>query len=409
MKVAVATYGTEGDARPLAALCRSLMEAGHEALLLADMATLGAAEALGVPALALAGDIRSALTPGQGIDSAVAKGGGLGATARALAAICERNAHDWLETLLAAGEGCDVIMACGPAAFVALSAAERLGVRAVGGGLIPITPTSAFPSPFLPPGRIPRALNAASHRFVNAALWSAFRPAVNAARVRAGLAPRKRVWSDHPMLYGISPALLAPPADWPANARLLGQWLAPTRAWTPPRDLEAYLAAGEAPVYVGFGSMSGFDASALLAALAGSLRSRRVLFNPGWSGLHPSDLPTTFHVVGDTPHNWLFPQVAAVIHHGGSGTTHSAARAGAPSIVVPFAGDQPFWAARLADVGAAPAPINGRRPSADAFARALDAADSKAMREAARALGDRMRAETGVASAVAELERIVSA
>lgn len=409
MKLVVATYGTEGDARPFAALCRGLIDAGHEARLAADAATLSSAKALGVPTVALAGDIRGALGSGRAMAAGViARGGGFNQTARALAKIANENAESWLRAIVEAGEGCDAILSAGLAAFAGFSAAEYLGVKSIGAGMIPITPTAAFPSPFLLPGWTPRVLNRASHRFVNAMLWRAFRDKTNAARAIFKLPPRAAVWTEPPMIYGVSPSLLPTPADWPANVRLCGQWLAPSPAWTPPQDLADFLAAGEAPIYVGFGSMTGFDNVRLLDALIGAAAGRRALFHPGWSGVDPKALPDNFHVIGDTPHDWLFPRMAAIIHHGGSGASHSAARAGVPSIVTPFAGDQAFWAERLRLAGVAPAAVDGRRPRAEAFARALDFAAAPPARTRARALGEAMRAEDGVRDAVAVLERIVA-
>jgi UDP:flavonoid glycosyltransferase YjiC (YdhE family) len=113
----------------------------------------------------------------------------------------------------------------------------------------------------------------------NTVLWRAFRDKTNAARAIFALPPRKSVWTDLPMVYGISPSLLPPPGDWPANAHLCGQWLVPSSAWTPPPPLASFLAAGEAPVYIGFGSMSGFDTSQLLDALIEAL-GRPIA--PGW-------------------------------------------------------------------------------------------------------------------------------
>ncbi|CAB3673568.1 O-mycaminosyltylonolide 6-deoxyallosyltransferase [Paraburkholderia sediminicola] len=407
MKFIVATYGTEGDARPFAALCRGLMDAGHEARLLADAATLGSAHALGVPAAALAGDIRGTLSPDHALAGAVAKGGGFNDTARALAKIANENAESWMRTIIEEGEGCDAILVAGLAAFAGLSAAEYLGAKGIGAGMIPITPTAAFPSPFLPPRWVPRPLNRASHSFVNAMLWKAFRDKTNAARAIFELPPRKTVWTDHPMLYGISPNLLPTPADWPANARLCGQWLTSSPAWTPPPALANFLAAGDAPIYIGFGSMTGFDNARLLDALIDAMAGRRALFYPGWSGIDPKVLPDNFLVIDDTPHDWLFPRTAAVIHHGGSGTSHSAARAGVPSIVTPFAGDQFFWAAQLRLAGVAQAAVDGRAPKAKAFASALDFAADALVRNRARVLGETMRTENGVVDAVTTLERIV--
>ena len=226
MRVIVATYGTEGDARPFAALCRGLIDAGHEARLLADAATLGSAEALGVPTTALTGDIRGAIRRDHVVGGVVARGGGFNATARALATIANENAESWLEAIVDAGSGCDAILVAGLTAFVGFSAAEYLGAKNIGSGMIPITPTVAFPSPFLPPKWMPRLLNRASHNFVNAVLWKAFRDKTNSARAKFKLPPRKAVWTEQTMVYGVSPSLLPKPSDWPDDVHLCGQWLA---------------------------------------------------------------------------------------------------------------------------------------------------------------------------------------
>jgi UDP:flavonoid glycosyltransferase YjiC (YdhE family) len=407
MKFIIATYGTEGDARPFAALCRGLIDAGHQARLLADAATLGSAQVLGVPTTALKGDIRGTLSADRTVAGVVAKGGGINDTARALAKIANDNVASWLRTIIEAGEGCDAILVAGLAAFAGFSAAEYLGVKSIGSGLIPITPTAAFPSPFLPPKLVPRLLNRASHAFVNDMLWKAFRDKTNAARTMFKLPPRKKVWTEQPMVYGVSPSLLPAPGDWPANVHLCGQWLAQSSAWTPPPALGKFLGAGEAPVYIGFGSMTGFDNARLLDTMIEAMNGRRALFYPGWSGIDPKALPDNFLVIGDTPHDWLFPRTAGVIHHGGSGTSHSAARAGVPSILIPFAGDQFFWAERLRVAGVAPATVDGRRPKAEALASALDFAATDRAKNRARAMGETMRSENGVADAVATLERIV--
>jgi len=406
MKIAVVTYGTEGDARPLAALCRALDDAGHASVLLADESTLGTARQLGVRTQALDGDIRGALGTSGAIANVVAHSERPGAAAKALAAIANANAASWLRQTVETARGCDAIVCAGLAAFVGLSAAEALRVPAIGAGLFPLTPTRDFASPFLPPSRIPRCLNRPSHRFVNAMLWRAFRPAVNAARAEVcGLPPRRRMWTAHPMLYGFSPSLLPRPADWPANAAACGQWLPPASGWQAPAALNAFLAAGEAPIYIGFGSMTGFDAGRMRGVVVDAVGGRRAVLNPGWSGIDVQGLPANFHVVGDTPHDWLFSRAALVVHHGGSGTTHSAARAGVPSVVVPFAGDQFFWAHRLTQAGVAPQAVAGSRLGAHDLARGIALASRPEVRASARALGERMRAENGLAQAVGMIER----
>ena len=407
MRFVTVTYGTEGDARPLAALNRALIDAGHEARLLADISTLGSAAALGVPAIAIAGDIKAAFQHGDALARVVGKGGGFADTAKALAHLANANAEAWMRETLEAARGCDAVIVGGLAAFVGLSVAEHLGIAAIGTGLIPITPTAEFPSPFLRPGMIPSWLNRTSHRVVNGLIWRAFRARTNAARAGTmGLAPRRRLWTDHPMLYGISPSLLPRPRDWPNNAVICGQWVPPATGWTPPAALAAFLAAGEPPLYVGFGSMAGLDRRTLLAALLPAVGGRRALFYPGWSGVEPSDLPANFLTIGDTPHDWLFPRVSVVVHHGGGGTSHSAVRAGVPSVAVPFAGDQFFWADRLQRAGVASPSVAAKDVTASALGRGITLAESAGMRSRASALGAAMSAEDGLGRAVAQIERL---
>jgi sterol 3beta-glucosyltransferase len=406
MRFSVVTYGTEGDTRPLAALCRALMNAGHETLMLADVATLGFADSLGVPTSALAGDIRKALMPGAALSNTVKHQGGFTSTASTLASIANANTEAWMRQIATASVGCDAIIVSGLAAFVGLSVAEYHGIPAIGSGLIPITPTREFASPFLRPGMVPHWLNRLSHRFVNGVLWHAFRKSTNAARAAVcGLAPRGQVWTDHPMLYGVSRYLVPRPRDWSGNAYLCGQWALPSPNWVPPKTLSEFLGAGEPPIYVGFGSMAGFDRQRLLSELVAGVAGRRALFYPGWSGVDASGLPGNFHVVGDTPHSWLFPRTSLVMHHGGAGTTHSAAGAGVPSVVVPFAGDQFFWADRLRQVGAASAPVGGKDLNAARLARGIEYAETDEARSRASELGEKMSAESGLATAISVIER----
>jgi sterol 3beta-glucosyltransferase len=282
-------------------------------------------------------------------------------------------------------------------------------VPAIGAAMIPITPTAAFPSPFVS-WPVPRRLNRLSHDLVNGLMWRAFRRRTNAVRAEiAALPGRRRQWTDQPMLYGISPALLPRPDDWPANALICGQWALPTRRWSPSPALADFLRAGEPPLYVGFGSAAGFDAPRLVDAVVRAVAGRRALYFPGWSGLDGSSLPSNFHVLGETPHHWLFPQTAAVIHHGGSGTSHSAARAGIPSIVVPFAGDQFFWARRLQRAGVAPAHVDARHADALQIGRAIEWTTDNMVRQRAQRLGERMASEDGLGRALEAIESVIAA
>lgn len=402
MKCVVVTFGTEGDARPLAALSHALAEAGHDVSMLGDARTLGTAHALGVPASPLSGDIRALFAEwgSQGPRS----------TAKAMVALVNAQVATWMREVLAAAEGCGAIVTSGLASFVGLSVGERLKVPAIGAGMFPLTPSREFPSPFLPPAWVPAWLNRGSLVLTNELLWLSFRKALNRARGAVlGLPPQRGLPTGHAMLYGISPTLLPPPGDWPANAILCGQWLPPLdRSYTPPAALADFLAAGPAPIYMGFGSMTGIDMPAMLASMVAALDGRRAVFWPGWNGMGATRLPDNVLCIDATPHAWLFPRMAAVLHHGGSGTTHSATRAGKPSIVMPFAGDQPFWADRLRRLGIAPRALSTTRPDAHALAAAFDFVEQDSVRTRAAEVGKKLAQEDGLATAVAAFDRFVA-
>jgi len=400
MKLLILTYGTEGDTRPLAALGHALRSSGHDVHLLGDARTLGSAEELGLANSALSGDIRQLFAEWS-------RQGPKG-TAKALVQLTNANTRSWTIETLAAAEGCDAILTSGLAGFIGLSVAERLGIPAIGTGMIPLTPSREFPSPFLPTGLVPRWLNHASLRLTNQLFWLAFRKSLNEARQTVLRLPAlQELPTEHPMLYGISPTILPQPADWPAHARLCGHWQTPTADFTPPPELADFLDAGPPPVYVGFGSMAGIDGPHMAKTLVAALAGRRALFYPGWSGMDDIVLPDNILNIGATPHGWLFPRTAAVIHHGGSGTTHSATRAGKPSIVIPFAGDQAFWAERLHRLGVAPPALNSAKLDMGALGKAIGFVEGLAVRKRAAELGERMGREDGLVTAVEEIEKLL--
>ncbi|WP_438287442.1 hypothetical protein, partial [Raoultella ornithinolytica] len=206
-----------------------------------------------MPHAALEGDIHDEVV------ALVSRGNGVAAASSGLARMALQHVSGWMRQADAAAEGCDAILTGGLAAFVGMSVGERRGMPVIGTGMIPLTPTRALRSPFLPPGRSPGWLNRASYGLVNGLIWRQFRRPINAARKQLGQSPRRSLWPGLPMLYGISPQLLPPPADWPADHIVCGQWRLPDAPWIPPADLQAFLDAGPPPVYLGFGSMTGFD------------------------------------------------------------------------------------------------------------------------------------------------------
>lgn len=407
MKFTFVTYGTDGDTRPLVALAKELIGRGHDVHVLSDASGAAVAQAHGVPFTALAGSMRDTVMPGGALSSIMQDGGDFARITRACAQVAKDNTAAWMATTRDVAQGSDALLFAGLAAFVGLAVAEELEIPCIGAGMFPLTPTREFTTVFMRPRRLPGWATRMSHQFFTALTWMLFRPAINAARKQLfDAAPRGRMWADYPVLYGCSPALITRPADWPANAELCGAWhLPPTADWQPPESLAQFLSAGDPPVYIGFGSMAGFDRAKLLRALVDAAGARRVLFYPGWSGVDLSQLPRNFYVLPDTPHDWLFPRTSLIVHHGGAGTTHAAARAGVPSVVVPFAGDQFFWADRVERAGIGRACAQASALDGAALRQLMEAAGVPAVRKRARAVAARMRLENGSADAA---ERLLS-
>jgi sterol 3beta-glucosyltransferase len=303
----------------------------------------------------------------------------------------------------------------GVSGLAGFSIAEKFNIPVIQAYLFPITPTRAFPGPLTPELPLGRLLNPLSFYVVRQMLWQSGRIGDVTIRKALGM-PRASFWGPYrafrqkriPVLYGYSRHVLPRPDDWDDLHHVTGYWfLDPPASWTPPADLVDFLRAGAAPVYIGFGSMGSRDpeAAARLALRALELSGQRGIIASGWGGMSQTDLPDSVYMIQSAPHSWLFPQMAAVVHHGGAGTTGAGLRAGVPSIIVPFMADQPFWGQRVMDAGVGPAWIPRRQLTAERLAQAIQQAVSDTgMRQRAADLGEKIRAEDGVGQAVALIE-----
>lgn len=215
-----------------------------------------------------------------------------------------------------------------------------------------------------------------------------------------------------PMLFSYSSAIVPKPSDWGDHTHVTGYWfLDHPPDWCPPSDLVDFLGAGPAPVYIGFGSMSSRDPEATTRIVLEALKKsgRRGVIATGWGGMSSIDLAGDVFKIEAVPHVWLFPRVAAVVHHGGAGTTAAGLRAGVPSVIVPYFGDQSFWGRQVERLGVGPKSIPCKQLTAQRLGGAISAAVvDKDMRERAARLGQRIRAEHGVADAVKVIDHYLS-
>jgi sterol 3beta-glucosyltransferase len=215
-----------------------------------------------------------------------------------------------------------------------------------------------------------------------------------------------------PVFYGFSPAVVPRPADWPESFEVTGYWWQERPAsWSPSAELEEFLNSGPPPVFFGFGDMTPDDAGDFveLATAAGRQAGVRQVIQAGPPGppLPGPPLPGDSIVVGDVPHDWLFPRMIALVHHAGGGTAAAGLRAGIPAVTVPVLGDQPFWAARLAALGAGPPPVPRKQLSVAALAAAIkDAVARPAYLAQTEALARRLASEDGAAPVISTLARL---
>jgi UDP:flavonoid glycosyltransferase YjiC (YdhE family) len=249
-------------------------------------------------------------------------------------------------------------------------------------------------------------LNSLTHPLLLRGFWYAqARLGMRAACKRLG-APEAsysdfaEAYLNTPTFVAVSPPLLPPPSDYPSYVHVTGfLFLDQGADWTPPPDLLEFLDAGEPPVYIGFGSMTGHTAENTLALLVEALDGRRGIVDGGWSD--SDTVPDSVYLLDGAPHDWLFPRMRALVHHGGSGTTAAGLRAGAPTLVIPHFFDQFYFGRRVQELGAGPEPIPRRELNAEALQDGLDtllANDSLYGR--AQAISQRIHEEDSVTNIV---------
>ncbi|KAJ7700822.1 glycosyltransferase family 1 protein [Mycena rosella] len=299
-----------------------------------------------------------------------------------------------------------------PPAFAHVHCAEALGIPLLLSFTMPWSPTAAFPHPLvnIKSSNAENGLtNYLSYALADIMTWQGIGDLVNNFRTRTlgleplslrsgpGLVDRVKI----PWTYCMSPALVPKPDDWKNYIDVVGfYFLDLATSYTPPADLAAFLAAGEAPVYIGFGSVVVDDAEAMTKTIfeATAQAGVRALVSAGWGGLGGVSIPEHIFILGNVPHDWLFDKerVSAVVHHGGAGTTAVGLAKGRPTVVVPFFGDQGFWGSMIHKAGAGPEPIPHKQLNIENLRDALKFAVSPAAKSAAKRMSEQIHQEDGV-------------
>jgi sterol 3beta-glucosyltransferase len=413
--ITILASGTRGDVQPYLALGLGLRAAGYRVVVATHENFRALVRSRGLPFAPVQGNPNDLLVRDE---SALTLGGNWARSARATLKFL-RDARPVFERMLnSAWEACRGAgaLVVGLATTWGDHIAQALGAPCVWCLLQPLSRTRAFPSVFQPfTFSLGGAYNRLTHLALEQLMWQPWRTVINRWRRNTlGLPPLSftgpfpEVYARHtPFVYGFSPHVAPRPADWPASHVVAGYWfLDRPPEWTPPAELLRFLDAGSPPVYIGFGSM-GFRQPYDVITRALEAAGLRAVIALAAAAAGDISLPPYVLPVTDVPHEWLFPRVAAVAHHGGAGTTAAGLRAGVPAVVAPIAVDQFFWGERIAALGVGPRPVPQRALTAEKLAEALSrATQDEGMRSRAAALGRQIAAEDGVARAVEVIRSI---
>jgi sterol 3beta-glucosyltransferase len=417
VNIGLQTWGTEGDVRPFVALAAGLSAAGHHV-------TLAVTEIRNTDFSEYGKDLRFSIR----------RVGRLSCDGDRLKAIVHQAFHEKnpaKQGLLVSTHFFD------PAVEDMLAAARRLceendlvvghffmwplkiAARQSGCPKATVYTTPIIPSPRLPPpgmGDYGRLWNAFWWRVTDAVLNRTWKPPIDRVYRREGLAPEKSLLrdiysSEWLNLVSVSPTLFPPPPDWQDRFHVCGflNLAEDGQSWDFPDDLRRFLEAGPPPVYLTFGSMLASEPNPLeittLMINAVKKAGTRAIIQSKWDELGAIETPPEIFCITRAPHQQVFPHCAAVVHHGGAGTTQSALGAGRPSVIVAHASDQPLWGSILQRAGAAPKFLLRRSVTAEKLADAIRAAcNSPEMALKAAHIGQKMNDEDGVRRAIELIE-----
>ncbi|KAF9951280.1 Sterol 3-beta-glucosyltransferase [Mortierella alpina] len=419
MRITCLTIGSRGDVQPYIALCKRLMKDGHKCRIATHGEYKDWIEGHGIEFGLVGGD------PGELIELCVENGMFTVSFFREGLKRFRGWLDELMETAWVACQNTDVLIES-PSAMAGIHIAEKLNIPYFRAFPFPWTRTRAFPHPFaVPEHNLGRGYNYMTYVMIEQVFWKGISGQVNRWRrntLKLGSTSLEKLQADRvPSLYSWSPHVVAGPMDWHSWIHVTGYWFLdnPDLSWTPPPDLVEFLNADpkNKPIYIGFGSMvvpdpDGMTRTIIEAVIKSGVRA---IISKGWSDRLTSQddpaaagvkktpaeeivIPPSVYMLKSVPHDWLFPQLAGCVHHGGAGTAAAGLRAGIPTVIKPFFGDQYFWAQRLEEsgVGVWCHDLTVKKLTSALVTITTD----EMMIRKAKAIGERIRLEDGVGNAV---------
>jgi sterol 3beta-glucosyltransferase len=420
MRIAIIALGSRGDVQPYIALGKGLKKSGHTIRFVTHQNFEELVNLHGLEFWSVEGSVQD-IAQSKEMQGHIEKGNFLSVMSQ-MKKEATKGAINLAKVGMEACKDMNLIIAGIGGLFAGISLAEKLEIPFLQSYYIPFTPTKAFPSFLFPklPFRSGGFLNRLTYSIARQIIWQGYKGADNLARRQVlGLPPapffgpyKTNRFIQNPVLYGFSPSVIPKPSDWNSNIHITGYWLLDHEDnWRPPTELIEFIKFGTPPIYVGFGSMSSRKpeetADIILNAIVKT--KQRTIMLTGWGGLKKANLPDNVFIVDSIPISWLFPHVSVAIHHGGAGTTAEALKAGIPSIVIPFFGDQFYWGRRVFELGVGPEPIPRKKLTVNRLAQAIqETVTNQTIRQYAANLGAKIRMEDGVSNAVAVIEKLES-
>ncbi len=422
MNIFIVTVGSRGDVQPYVALGKGLKGAGHSV----TICTCSSFEPLianhGLSYGYMNDGVIKLMNSEAGREAMESAGNFLGLIKTILKLLKEAKAlnREMLKDSWKAAQAANPeLVIFHPKAMAGSHIAEKLGVPAVVAVLMPvIVPTVESVATGFPNLKLGPWYNKLSYTVLHKG-YHAYDDIINEFRQELlGIVKLPKSTSPIqmangkpiPVLHGYSELVSPRPRDWPNTAHVTGYWFLEQKAdWQPPAELRDFLAAGEKPVYVGFGSMAGRNPQRMANLVVDALQKAKVrgIIATGGGGMEASNLTETIFKIDRVPHTWLFPRVSAVVHHGGAGTTAAGLRAGIPTIVCPFLVDQPYWGERVYDLGVGTKPIPQKKLTAKKLAEAIrEVTTNQVIRQNAATLGEKIGEEDGITNAIAIIETV---
>ena len=405
--ITILTSGSRGDVQPYIALASELKKAGQAV----RIATFRNFEALikgaGVEFIPVQGDVEQAAA------SLFSRSdGGADNPIKVLLSFNKLKSlvYGLQKEFFEACAGSDAIV-YHPGAAIGFFIAQQLQVPGILAAPFPMTPTRAYPALVFYQGpRLGGVYNYLTHKIFEQIMWSAASgPVKQFWQAQFGRPPQdfgcpfpRQATRRCPTITACSNFVFPRPDDWPEHAYNTGYWFLDEASWQPSPDLLDFLDSGAPPVYVGFGSQGGGSAAGTAALVIEALRlsGQRGVLATGWNGMESIEHdPKKIFFLKSAPHAWLFPRMAALVHHGGAGTTAAGLRSGAPTTVIPFSNDQFAWARRVFELGVAAKPLPRKNLTAERLAERIRSSLAPDRVAAARLLGEKIRGENGAGNA----------